>query len=148
LRDREAIDWARRRGAALSRLGKWLVGIVGTVALVILGVWLWLWFAFRGTPSDIVDFHPAEFQAKATDAFFFSVGDELKYSSEIDPQAGTLSRGHIDNFLVSPSRDKIAVVTGRNTPDCQCRWQRDSPSRDCQLDLQKTETDWAFVLSR
>jgi hypothetical protein len=42
----------------------------------------------------------------------FSVGDELKYSSEIDPQAGTLSRGHIDNFLVSPSRDKIAVVTG------------------------------------
>ncbi len=96
----------------MSRLGKWLIGVAAALAVVVLGAWLWLWFAFRGTPSDIVNFHPTEFQAKATDAFFFSVGDELKYSSEIDSHAGTLSRGHIDNFLVSPSRDKIAVVTG------------------------------------
>jgi hypothetical protein len=96
----------------LSRLGKWLIGVVAALAVVVLGAWLWLWFAFRGTPSDIVNFHPTEFQAKAADAFFFSVGDELKYSSEIDPHSATLSRGHIDNFLVSPSRDKIAVVTG------------------------------------
>jgi hypothetical protein len=93
-------------------LGKWLIGIVAAVVLLALGAWLCLWFAFRGTPSDIVNFHPTEFQAKAAGAFFFSVGDELKYSSEIDPHAATLSRGHIDNFLVSPSRDKIAVVTG------------------------------------
>ena len=96
----------------MSRLGKWPVGVVAALVVLVLVAWLWMWFAFRGTPSDIVDFHPREFQAKATDAFFFSVGDELKYSSEIDPHATTLSRGHIDNFLVSPSRDKIAVVTG------------------------------------
>lgn len=96
----------------MSRLAKWLIGIVAAVALLIFAAWLWLWFGFRGTPSDIVNFHPREFQAKADAAFFYSVGDELKYSSEIDPRATTLSRGHIDNFLVSPNRDKIAVVTG------------------------------------
>lgn len=96
----------------MSRLAKWLIGIVAAVALLILGAWLWLWFAFRGTPSDIVNFHAREFQAKGDAAFFYSVGDELKDSREIDPRATTLSRGHIDNFLVSPSRDKIAVVTG------------------------------------
>jgi hypothetical protein len=90
----------------LSRLGKWLIGVVAALAVVVLGAWLWLWFAFRGTPSDIINFHPTEFEAKATDAFFFSVGDELKYSSEIDSHAGTLSRGHIDNFLVSRAETK------------------------------------------
>jgi hypothetical protein len=95
----------------LSTLGKWIIGIFAAVALLILGAWLWLWFAFRGTPSDIVNFHPSEFQAKADAAFFFSVGDELKFSNEVDPHARTLSCGHIDNFLVSPARDKIAIVT-------------------------------------
>ena len=96
----------------MSRLGKWLTGVAAALVVLFLVAWLWMWFAFRGTPSDIVDFHPTEFQAKADSTFFFSVGDELKYSREIDPHTPTLSRGHIDNFLVSPSRDKIAVVTG------------------------------------
>jgi hypothetical protein len=61
-------------------------------------------------PSNIVDFHPAQFQAKADANFFFSVGNELKLSDEINPQAPTLLSGHIDNFLVSPDRKKIAAV--------------------------------------
>ncbi|HVR23687.1 MAG TPA: hypothetical protein VMU26_10215 [Candidatus Polarisedimenticolia bacterium] len=64
----------------MSRLGKWLIGVVAALVVLFLVAWLWMWFAFRGTPSDIVDFHPMEFQAKADTTFFFSVGDELKYS--------------------------------------------------------------------
>ena len=95
----------------MSTFGKWLIGVCAALVVLAVGAWLWLWFAFRGTPSDIVNFHPTEFQAKADAPFFFSVGDELKYSDEVDPHTPTLSRGHIDNFLVSPSRDKIAIVT-------------------------------------
>ena len=80
-------------------------------ALLILGEWLWLWFAFRGTPSDIVSFHPSEFHAKADARFFFSRSAmNLSISTRSVPCSH--SRGHIDNSLVSPSRDKIAVVTG------------------------------------
>lgn len=78
----------------MSRLGKWLVGVVAALVGLVLVAWLRMWFAFRGTPSDIVDFHPREFQAKADTSFFLSVGDELKYSSEIDPHATTLTRPH------------------------------------------------------
>jgi hypothetical protein len=102
------------RATALSRLGKWLLGVVAAIVALVLGAWLSLWFAFRGTPSDIVNFHPTGFEAKADAAFFFSVGDELKYSDEVDPHARTLARGHVDNFLVSPDRGKIAVVTNGN----------------------------------
>jgi hypothetical protein len=40
------------------------------------------------------------------------VSDELKYCSEIGLHATTLSRGHIDSFLISPSKDRIAVTGG------------------------------------
>ena len=46
--------------------------------------------------------------------FFYSIGDELKFSDHIDPQASTLLRGTVNNFLVSPDNQKIAVVTGGN----------------------------------
>jgi len=62
------------------------------------------------TEANIVDFRPTQLQAEANANFFFSVGDELKYSNEINPQAATLLRGHIDNFLVSPDRKKIATA--------------------------------------
>jgi hypothetical protein len=97
----------------LSRIGKWFIAIVGVLVVVSVGVALLLWFRLGGTkyvPSDIVHFRPTQFQAKADAAFFFSVGDELKYSNEISSNASTLLRGHIDNFLVSPDRGKIAAV--------------------------------------
>jgi hypothetical protein len=64
--------------------------------------------------SKIADFHPTQFPAYAAAPFFYSIGDGLKFSDHIDPQAPTLLRGAVDNFLVSPDNQKIAVVTGGN----------------------------------
>ena len=61
-------------------------------------------------PSNIVNFHPADFRAKAASPFFHSIGAELKNSDEIHPNAPALLRGKIGNFLVSPDNTKIAVV--------------------------------------
>src|SRR5258708_31736952 len=62
-------------------------------------------------PSKIVDFHPSSyFQAKADSYFFYSIGDELKYSDELASPGPTLLHGQIENFLVSPDNTKIAVV--------------------------------------
>src|SRR6266481_3645503 len=97
----------------MSRVGKWLIITVGILIVVAVGLTVFRWFLL-GTanyvPSNIVDFRPSQFQAEADANFFFSVGDELKYSNEINPQAATLLRGHIDNFLVSPDRKKIAAA--------------------------------------
>jgi hypothetical protein len=60
--------------------------------------------------SDIVDFHATNFVAKAETPFFYSIGDDLKRSDEIDPQAPTLLHGPITDFLVSPDSMKMAVV--------------------------------------
>lgn len=87
--------------------------IAGVVILVPLTLYLglWLFFTPSGVPSNIVDFRPASFPATADTEFFYSIGNELKYSDQIDPQAPTLMRGQIKNFLVSPDNKKIAVVT-------------------------------------
>jgi len=69
-----------------------------------------LFFVTDGVPSNIVDFNPVAFRAKADTEFFYSLGSQLKYSDQIDPQAPTLMRGQIENFLVSPDNKKIAVV--------------------------------------
>ena len=96
----------------MSRIWKWLIAAVG-ILVVASGLAIFLWFlrlSANYVPSNIVDFHPTQFRAKGDTRFFFSVGDELKYADEINPQAATLLRGHIDNFLVSPNRTKIAAV--------------------------------------
>jgi hypothetical protein len=75
-----------------------------------------MFFGATDTPSKIVDLHLTSFQAKANAHFFYSIGDELKNSDELSPQARTLLRGKIKNFLVSPDSTKIAVVaSGRLT---------------------------------
>jgi hypothetical protein len=71
---------------------------------------LWVWWDRTFYPSKIADFNPAVFTAIATAPFFYSIGDELKHSDEIDPKAQTLLRGHIEDFLVSPDGARIAVV--------------------------------------
>jgi hypothetical protein len=98
----------------LSRIWKAVIVTFGVILVLVGGVAVFLWTILGSanyTPSDIVEFRPTAFEAKADGNFFFSVGDELKYSNAIDPEAVTLVRGHIDNFLVSPDRRKIAVVS-------------------------------------
>jgi hypothetical protein len=86
--------------------------IVSVVVLIFSAFALFLWVHLESaeTPSNIIDFHPTNFQAKADARFFYSIGDELKNSDELSPQAPTLLRGRIKNFLVSPDSTMIAVV--------------------------------------
>jgi len=98
----------------MSRVGKWIFIAVGILIAGGMGWGVFLWFFFGPTnyiPSNIVDFHPTQLQAEADANFFFSVGDELRYSNGINLRAATLLRGHVDNFLVSPDRRRIAVAT-------------------------------------
>jgi hypothetical protein len=85
---------------------------LGAVVLIPVGfiVYLWLYSYATYVPSKILDFHPSDFQAKADAYFFYSIGDELKYSDEVASQAPTLMRGKIEDYLVSPDNTKIAVV--------------------------------------
>jgi hypothetical protein len=96
----------------MTRLTKWLAISAGIVVLipVALYVGVWLFFFASNVPSKIADFRPTSFEAKANSKFFYSIGNELKYSDQIDPKAPTLFRGHVDHFLVSPDNKKIAVV--------------------------------------
>jgi hypothetical protein len=97
----------------MTRPGRPLAVIAGVVVFipVALCAALWLLLAATDVPSNIVKFSPAFFQAKADTSFFYSIGNELKYSDQIDPKAPTLMRGQIRNFLVSPDDKKIAVVS-------------------------------------
>ena len=72
-----------------------------------------IWLSYlRATfiPPTIVDFRPTDFQVKADKSFFYSIGDELKYSDELNPQAPNLLRGEVRDFQVSPDNTKLAVV--------------------------------------
>ena len=99
----------------MRRVGKWLIVALGIIIVGYIGLAVLLRFSFGpSVPSNIVDFHPTKFHANTDAGFFFSVGDELRHSNDIDPQAVTLLRGHINNFLVSPDREKITVVANGN----------------------------------
>jgi hypothetical protein len=96
----------------MARLRGRFAVILSVVVLILaaLVVSLWVYLKATYTPSDIVDFHPTNFQAKADTQFFYSIGDGLKNSDELNPKAPTLLHGQIKNFLVSPDSTKIAVV--------------------------------------
>jgi hypothetical protein len=98
----------------MARLKKWFVILLGSIALLAVGVIAAIFVFLSPQASKIVDFHPTQFSANAAAPFFYSIGDELKFSNHIDPQAPTLLRGAVGNFLVSPDNQKIAVVTGGN----------------------------------
>jgi hypothetical protein len=100
----------------MARPRKWIVILLGSIGLLTVGLVaaICLFFVFSFHASKIVDFHPTQFSAYAAAPFFYSIGDELKFSDHIDPQAPTLLRGAVGNFLVSPDNQKIAVVTGGN----------------------------------
>lgn len=90
-----------------------LVSIIVAAALLIpvaYVAYIWHEWNSKSIPSNIADFHPTSFEAKAHARFFYSVGTDLKNSIEIDPNAQTLLNGKIKNFLVSPDSSMIAVV--------------------------------------
>lgn len=76
----------------MARWAKWLALRVGVVILILVALYIGLWFSFTANskPSDIADFEPTSFQAKADAKFFYSIGNDLKYSDQIDPEAPTL----------------------------------------------------------
>jgi hypothetical protein len=92
----------------MRRIFKILLGVLGLVALVLAVAWAYLEANYA--QSKIADFHPANFQAKASTPLFYSIGDELKHSDELEPQAPILLKGQIKNYLVSPDGSMIAVV--------------------------------------
>lgn len=99
----------------MTRPRKWLAMSAGIVILIavapVVSHCLFVWLLdFNSVPSRIADFRPTFFEAKADTRFFYSVGNELKYSDQIDPKAPTLFRGDVENFLVSPDNKKIAFV--------------------------------------
>lgn len=96
----------------MTRLTKWLAISAGVLILIPVALYaaVWLFFFSSNVPSKIADFRPTSFEAKADAKFFYSIGEELKYSDQIDTQAPTLFRGRIKDFLVSPDSKKIAVV--------------------------------------
>lgn len=67
----------------------------------------WLFYQWATfIPPTIVDFRPTDFQVKADKGFFYSIGDELKYSDELNPQAPNLLRVRSETFryrLTTPS---------------------------------------------
>jgi hypothetical protein len=100
-----------RRTAMTRRRRRFLLVLGAALAIpVVLLAFLWVHSWLTYTPSKILDFHPTDLQAKTEKEFFYSIGDELKYSNEINPEASTLLRGQIRNFLVSPDSKRIAVV--------------------------------------
>lgn len=75
--------------------------------------YLWVFYYSTATtyPSEIIDFSPVTFTAKADSTFFYSIDNELKYSNQIDSASPTLFQGEISDFLVSPDDNKIAIVS-------------------------------------
>lgn len=86
-----------------------MAGVLVGIPLLLLGIFIGRIIAGE-KPATIANFHPSEFAAKAQRPFFYSIGDQLKYSDEIDPKAATLLQGSVAHFLVSPDQSKIAVV--------------------------------------
>ena len=62
-------------------------------------------------PPMIVNYQPSSFVARGDTNFFYSIGDELKYSDQIDPNAPTIFNGNIQHLFVSPDNKKAAIIT-------------------------------------
>jgi hypothetical protein len=113
---------------------------VGVILMAVVGCIAYFWFHIPHTDSNILNFNPSEFQAKADAHFFYSIGNELKNSDRLDPGAPSLLRGEIRNFLVSPDGSEIAVVANGMLAVVR----RDA----CGLYLPRPETNRAEFLSR
>lgn len=60
-----------------------------------------------GKHSEILDFSPTSFAAKADVPFFYSIGNELKYSDEIGQMRAPCCRERSKNFSSRPTIEKL-----------------------------------------
>ena len=88
-----------------------LIAILLFPILLIGGFLLYLKNVDEENQPCIVDYHPVNFTEKAAYKFFYSIGDELKYSDFIDPNAKTLFKGKIYDAFVSPDKSKVLIVS-------------------------------------
>src|SRR5277367_1780136 len=88
----------------------WIAVLCFTLIVAVLLFALFLFVSGKTVNSNILDFHPTSFAARADAKFFYSIADELKFGDEITVQSPTLTRGRITNFLVAPDTTMIAVV--------------------------------------
>ena len=94
---------------------KWLkisAGFLGVLfgIPVLVYVGLIIFMTANYSPSDIENFSPVEFQEKASSAFFYSIGRDLKYSESINPEADTLVNGNLGSVVPSPNNQFAAVI--------------------------------------
>jgi hypothetical protein len=91
---------------------KFLATVFGVVIIIPVAIVLWVLFSefFLYHQSRIIDFHPTSFPVQADSKFFYSIGEDLKYSDRIAPDTPSLFHGKFMDFLVSPDGDRIAVV--------------------------------------
>jgi hypothetical protein len=91
---------------------RWILRVlIGVLVLIVLMISAATWF-FHGKPSVIVDFHPSSFRVSASEPFFYSTCNSLKFSDSINltpvPPCKTHSR--LRNPVVSPDHTMIAFV--------------------------------------
>jgi hypothetical protein len=103
----------------MARLGRRFPVILSGLILlpVILFVSLWLYWSATYVSSKIVDFHPSYFQAKADADFFYSIGDELKYSDQFDScrsNCGLLASPQLAHQVMSVSVPSFLTVIVSN----------------------------------
>lgn len=95
-----------------------VIGIcVGLFGICVGLLFLYVVFAFfyaqyTAYPSDIVAFNPKTFSAVAEAKFFYSIGGELRYANQLTSNSPALLHEKIQQYLVSPDGNKIAVVVG------------------------------------
>lgn len=87
-----------------------ILNIIGGITLSVPVILIVGWMLWPKQPSKIIDFQPTAFEAKAKTEFFYSIGNELKYSSQIDPKSPTIFNGKIREVLVSPDNNKAAII--------------------------------------
>lgn len=88
------------------------VGILSVPAILLATLLIYWTAAFY--PSKIVAFHPQQFPAETGAPFFYSIGNQLKNGTWIDPVSRTLVWGTVSNFLVSPDQSRIAIVANEH----------------------------------
>ena len=96
-------------------MSKELTKLVIAVGLVLAPVAYAVWWVFFPSPerhpSLVIDFRPTSFEEKTDSPFFYSIGDELKFSTRIDIDSPTIYRGKITRLLVSPDNTKALLVS-------------------------------------
>lgn len=86
------------------------VAALAAVATILMALYLLTFGPVRTYPPELEEFTPVEFQESVDSKFFFSIGDELKYSDSLDPQSKTLLQGKLKLVVPSPDNKLAAVV--------------------------------------